>query len=92
MPNPVNWDPVIRYVFYLRRSNPKTMKMDHITYQIIVFFCGEVQYWNPFLSPGVPTIEKEDDYKTQVLFLDSSMNMKHNNCAVNIGQFHLNYW
>ena len=57
--------------------------MGHIRYQVIVLF-GEVQYWNPFLSPGVPTIEKEDDCKTQVLFLDSSMNMKHNNCTVNI--------
>ena len=31
-------------------------------------------------------MEKEDDSKAQVLFLDSSMNMKHNNCAVNINK------
>ena len=31
-------------------------------------------------------MENEDDSKAQVMFLDSSMNMKHNNCTVNINK------
>ena len=40
---------------------------------------GPIKLWN----------WKTDDCKTQVMSMYSSMNIKHNNCTVNIGQFQL---
>ena len=35
-----------------------------------------------FTSDKYKTLEKEDDYFTQVITLNNAMNKKHSNCAV----------